>query len=57
MKLLKYLLGGLAVTAAIGTGVVVYKWWKGRKQVRNRHFAPAFLPFGGPSLYKLKEMK
>ena len=41
MKLLKYVLGGLAVTAAVGVGVVVYKWWKGRKQVRN-HFAPAF---------------
>lgn len=37
---MKYVLGGLAVTAAVGVGVVVYKWWKGRKQVRN-HFAPA----------------
>lgn len=44
MKLLKYVLGGLAVAAAVGTGVVVYKWWKGRGQVRN-HFAPAFFPF------------
>ncbi|KAM7427732.1 hypothetical protein ABFA07_021182 [Porites harrisoni] len=32
MKLLKYVLGGLAVTAAVGVGVVAYKWWKGRKQ-------------------------
>lgn len=38
---MKYVLGGLAVTAAVGVSVVVYKWWKGRKQVRN-HFAPAF---------------
>ena len=29
------------MTAAVGVGVVAYKWWKGRKQVRN-HFAPAF---------------
>lgn len=43
------------MTATVGTGVAVYKWWKGRKKVRN-HFAPAFVPFGGPSLYTGNEI-
>ena len=28
MKYLKYVLGGLALAAAVGTSVVVYNWWK-----------------------------
>ena len=35
MKFLKYVLGGLAVAAAVGTSVVVYKWWKSRGQVSD----------------------
>ena len=33
----KYVLGGLAVAAAVGASVAVYNWWKSKKRVSKRH--------------------
>ncbi|KAJ7386089.1 hypothetical protein OS493_012430 [Desmophyllum pertusum] len=35
MTFLKYVVGGLALAAAVGTSVVIYKWWKNSGKVED----------------------